>query len=859
MASFSDNLGALTNFNPYVQQLPIEAMVSVGQQKQQQYNEGVQKIQSHIDQIAGLDVVRDVDKQYLQSKLDTLGSNLKKVAAGDFSNFQLTNSVAGMASKIGKDSNIQNAVASTARYRKGLADMETARKEGKSSPSNEWDFQNQANQWLNDKDVKNGFNGSYSPYTNYKKNALEVIKALTKSEDIRDEAFLGVDEKGNPIIADATIRKKLAGIPPEQIQQALMATLSPADFKQMEIDGRYTYSNADPKRLVQTLGNSFNQKVSYYNEQKKVLETAKDSTTSNAVKKDLDNKIASLDKTIQSITKEHQGIVDQILSGNAEGVKAQMYTNDFIDNFSKAFSYTETSNTYVGKTPQEMAMWRADKEQDFLKFRLNLDFEKEKFATTTAQKAQELSLKKKEMEGYGALGQAVPQDLVKQYTADFVINQTEETLRAVKDADANFIKQQGKDEAWLEAQRSAWEKSPSAVDPKIRNHFENTTEQSRLANANLKMISDVQKEAENRFGTIDQYIPEDEQSIEAMGYTYSPKEIVNFIESARRFGINAPTNRKFFGDTETGFVDKAKMEAAKKEMSPKEFAFLQSLAGTSGIKRDKNFYEKVQSLNESVNEPYRKNLKNINDFITEKITDRVTTNQGATYGIPTANEAQKSTIGTALSSFIQKAESQNNSLPYSPNFDVKNAKLLSVDPSANYTMTLVESTEYEKPMYKISVNGKDGVSTEFMVTPEDKRTVFGDMFEPTPAVQAFRPYQRQIRKMGGYSTALSPGKSTYKNAYLNKTDFPSVRNFGVKGNIEQPSPGRYSIRLSAYDPVSETWYDDIPYPASTLITEEEVALFMAQLNDNAVYELITGNRPKAEDLERVEKASKKPL
>jgi hypothetical protein len=79
MASFTDQL---LPYTPYVAQLPVNAMREVGQIKQAQYQEGVNKIQSELDNVAGLDVVRDVDKQYLQSRLNDLGNNLKKVAAG---------------------------------------------------------------------------------------------------------------------------------------------------------------------------------------------------------------------------------------------------------------------------------------------------------------------------------------------------------------------------------------------------------------------------------------------------------------------------------------------------------------------------------------------------------------------------------------------------------------------------------------------------------------------------------------------------------------------------------------------------------------------------------------------------------
>ena len=116
MASFTDQI---STFNPYIQQLPVEAMVQVGQQKQAQYDAGVQKIQGYIDNIAGMDVYNDGDKALLNSKLNELGSNLKTVAAGDFSNSQLVNSVGGMATQLVKDPMVQNAVLNTTKFRAG--------------------------------------------------------------------------------------------------------------------------------------------------------------------------------------------------------------------------------------------------------------------------------------------------------------------------------------------------------------------------------------------------------------------------------------------------------------------------------------------------------------------------------------------------------------------------------------------------------------------------------------------------------------------------------------------------------------------------------------------------------------------
>ena len=56
MASYKDP--ANIKFNPYVQQLPVEAMAKVGQYKQERYDKGVEKIQQSIDNIAGLEIAK---------------------------------------------------------------------------------------------------------------------------------------------------------------------------------------------------------------------------------------------------------------------------------------------------------------------------------------------------------------------------------------------------------------------------------------------------------------------------------------------------------------------------------------------------------------------------------------------------------------------------------------------------------------------------------------------------------------------------------------------------------------------------------------------------------------------------------
>jgi hypothetical protein len=206
MASFTDSI---PQFNPYVQQLPVEAMVQVGMQKQKQYDEGIQKIQTNIDNIAGLEVTRDVEKAYLQSKLNQLGNDLTTVAAGDFSNFQLVNSVNGMTNQIVRDPYVQNAVNSSAKRKKEYAFMEEARKKGELSPSNEYVFKLRDSDWVNSTELGKAYGASYTPYRDVKKKAMEAIKALHPKLSEIDIPFV-MDSQGNvdtSRIADAIVQR----------------------------------------------------------------------------------------------------------------------------------------------------------------------------------------------------------------------------------------------------------------------------------------------------------------------------------------------------------------------------------------------------------------------------------------------------------------------------------------------------------------------------------------------------------------------------------------------------------------------------------------------------------------------------
>jgi hypothetical protein len=382
MASWTDKI---PTFNPYVAQLPVEAMVQVGMQKQKQYDEGIQKIQTNIDNVAGLDIAKDSDRVYLQSKLNQLGNDLRIVGAGDFSNFQLVNSVNGMTNQIVKDSNVQTAVSSTAFLRKQQAEMEKAISEGKSSQSNIYDFNDIASKYLNSNEIGEKFSGRYTQYTDVKKKALEAIKAL-HPDLVKYDIPFKVDKDGNidtRFYADAMKRYKIEGISESKIAQAITANMTPDDLNQLRIDGKYQFRGVGFEQLAEKARGDYNTQKQQAVAALELLETQRTVTTDPTRIDELDEQIAGYREKLGEDGKP--GTLDENYYKNIElaktdpdAVKYNIYKNGFISEFANAFKWSSKeeealANPYKAQEnfTTEMKLKQAQFEQGKYEFGVN--------------------------------------------------------------------------------------------------------------------------------------------------------------------------------------------------------------------------------------------------------------------------------------------------------------------------------------------------------------------------------------------------------------------------------------------------------------------------------------------------------
>jgi hypothetical protein len=870
MASYTDNI---PTFNPYVQTIPVDEMVKVGMYKQQKYDEGIQKIQTNIDNIAGLDVVRDVDKAYLQSKLNQLGNNLRGVAGGDFSNFQLVNSVNGMTNQISKDPNVLNAISSAKTYRKGLEDMAAANKDGKGSPSNDWLFKTDASDWLNNQDISKTFSGGYKPYTNYEKNAQEVIKGLVKNETGKDVAF-EYDKNGRRIVLDAMTRTEISGITPERIQSALMVGLSPADFQQMQIDGRYNYSNSTPEQFVSDITKSYKTDYDKYKTKRDEIANAIDTANTIEVKQKLQQDLDAYDKELNRISTEYDNVTKTFAQGDVESAKARLHSTKWINNFSQTFASQSVKQTYVDSPFEKKRQFEVTHAQDWRKFTLGLEkdyaFHKDDMYYKERDDRRAEAKEKREADAasgggaYGGVHFSVNQNELPEVTLDRINDDIKIDQQRIANSDADIMEDFGKagNQGWLDQQRLAWQASPKSVDVRLADHFNSTELARRDIAANQAMIADISNKADNLpGGKIEQHIPNGSKPIKITfpsgSYTYTPKEMVDFNEKVKQYQILHTSSRAagmYGGGGGVTYND----VKAKKELSPKEYYLYESMKNQkSGAQ--KTLADNLKYYNQNVNIPFRKVIRAKNDFIAKEVKDRVVAMQGMEYGISLDNEAQKTSFGNSIQAWADLADSQKEGLANSPGLDTAKLRAIAGD-LQNANIRVVEGTRYAPEMYEITAAGKDGVSQTFRVPPEDYDSVFRGRYNASPEIVAVRPYLTQMKRTKANTTAIDGKKTNIGNAYLGRLDFSNVNYYGISGNIiKSKNTGLYSIRVNLTDPITKKLIgQDLSYPIKGWIPEVSINDAIRGLDDATIFKMIYGRTPTTKELNAIKQGSQNP-
>ena len=885
MASYLDNI---PTFNEYVEQRPVDDMLKAGLYKQQRYEEGVQKIQDSIDNIAGLDVIRDIDKQYLQSKLNALGGQLADFAASDFSNFQLVNSVNGMTKQLASDPVILNAVGSSSAYRKQLESMQKIDADGKGSDSNRFIFNEAVNNWLNG-DINTKFNAVYKPYVNYQEQALDIVKALVQADNPRvtDIAF-DYDENGNVIaIRDAITREKIEGVSAAQIQSALQSGLTPDAFQQMANDGRFNYAGIEPESFADDLNNAYTETFNQILAKKTNLEGILASAQEGEEKLRIQRDIEALDRQANMLRAEYQDVSSTFSTGDVESAKAKLYTTNWMRNFSNSHQNLTKSVTFE-TSPFKTAQLK----QEEMRYRRENDLRN--YLQRNQQHEERMEIEREKIDllknpygpvdlGFENLKDKTNPEVIALYEAD-----VEAALNLAEQSKNNILNKYNLTEDTLKDMLIAVAERPQSVRFDLREDLISYSEIQQNANRNADILAGLRTEAENiypeaqmegnksftfRDGTPGSYLefskivteifePEFQNSRTGDGNPlFNEADIERGYEL---FGVPGDFNgidnallSKYFDIYVAGFKDS-------------NYMFGNPFADEYGIDGDKfkNIFYDVNDFKDDYREgPWSDVLSQRNEYIANELKRTNMIVQPVSIQIPLRNTEEIRTFKGVVGNLIQDdaardGQSEESLIPIVDNLQTANVVKM---PDGNYKLRIVGKTN----------------KAELKLSPVQYQSIFRGRFDEPPNIAAFnRLYlpsmldtrapltQNQVTGQWSrepqtfYSTSLDMEYETNLNnaALHGARDFPNIQLFGVSGNIvSSTNPNQdgtmFKLMLNIYDPAREQLVEGLLFPGN--IARDKVVPTLQNLNDAFIFQLLYKRPPSADELQELQNAAEK--
>ena len=874
MASYKDITPS--KFSPYVPTRPVEAMMRVGMYKQQKFDEGLKKIQDNIDNVAGLDVVRPEDKEYLQSKLNQLGGQISNMAGGDFSNFSLVNSVNGMTNQIVKDPAIMNAVSNTARYKKDLTTVDKLNSEGKWAPSNQAAFQKDVNNWFQGGQDAT-YNANISPYVNVTKDATEIVKALGVKETGRDVAF---NEKGQ--LVDAITRVRVKGISKERIASALKSGLSPQAYRQLSIDGLYKYSNTSPEQYVNDVNLSYQSTFTKYSEDRDRLVALKNAAASPSEQQRIQGEIDQVDSSIESIKSEYDSVSQGFSNGDVEGSQAQLYTMNWLQDTSNAYATESVIQSYQTNPMARMQLERDKMRQSAAIAQAKLNQQK-----TYNDKQIEIENEKLKLlqDPYGPVELPPGKEATNVEVIAAAKANAQTSLNLTEKLKSQFINTFGGDEVAFDEALSTYRTKPNSVSwdqAQVLNQYDVAQKNSiRQSNLILQAEQEAELIAASKYADL---IPEDLKgsTINGMNYAkaaalidrfdkeyYTPATLDPTGKDALRF-VDPVATRESFNE------DRAEQDYANNRLTAEEYGLYQLWASTERKAKD------IQTLN-NVSSIIRRRAKQIEEERDTYLKDfyRKTmpiTSQQA-YRVPLGSAEQKDEFRPTLNSLAEVADRVGGL----PGFEGTAGEIRSMASKLQGASVYTDGTGN----YQVNVTNEEGGSLTIPLTEDIYRSVFGSRFEASPEVKTFnQKYLPQLlsnippleirfdprvnenvfmRPPQDFFTTSLDGqyKTRRDNASLGgPSDFPRVSYYTVTGNLvsdsEPEAAEQFKLQLNIFDPISNKQVLE-NYLFPTPILKEKVVPTLQQITDEAIWQLLndtTKNMPDSE-LKKLQEASKK--
>jgi hypothetical protein len=328
-------------FNPYIREIPTELATQVGLSLHQNYMGGVQQVQNQIDQIAGMDVVKDADKQLLRQKLSGMGSEISKLAMENFGNPLVVGRISQITAGVNNDPSIQNAVLGTKAYRQKKEMVDTLRQKNPElyNSNNEAYSMIDIQNWLQDGKAGSRLVDNH-PYNNYYDYAKEVREAM---KDFKPSRIKSSIPNGQWIVTNED-----QSWTDNQLKGYLQGVLSDRAKQQMKIEAVVAFQGNDS-----VLHDSYisDLKKNLSSNDKRIKEIGVKSIVENndKARQLLNDELVMLKNQNEDISgylqKFKQGDNTYFLA-NKENIASQLFRKAYVDQVAKGYSHPDISLEY---------------------------------------------------------------------------------------------------------------------------------------------------------------------------------------------------------------------------------------------------------------------------------------------------------------------------------------------------------------------------------------------------------------------------------------------------------------------------------------------------------------------------------
>lgn len=226
----------------YVPKYDVDSYVKVGMAMQQQYEQGVDKVQQTIDQMSTLPVGNEVSRRYLQDKINNVTNTLNSQAGSiDFRNKGEVKSLTALASSVANDPYVYRAVESGLNMQRDQLANQEDQKSKSYNPNNAAYMQEQMNKYRNATSLDATYTTSYNKSYDYLTPLNNMLKNINPNMRVQ------ITPGGIGVLGFETLKEVSPSRVKDVINEYFNSDANAA--KQLRIDSWAKYRGANDQDL----------------------------------------------------------------------------------------------------------------------------------------------------------------------------------------------------------------------------------------------------------------------------------------------------------------------------------------------------------------------------------------------------------------------------------------------------------------------------------------------------------------------------------------------------------------------------------------------------------------------------------